>query len=54
MSSVSLSIRPSKGARGEEILDGGGGLPSFPFSLETPDTQASRPSFPFSNCHDKM
>ena len=25
--------------RGEEILDGGGGLPSFPFSPETPDTQ---------------
>ena len=53
----SLSIRPSYGARGEEILDGGGGrgrrerkflsftslpfsLPFFPFSPETPDTQA--------------
>ena len=44
---TSLSIRPSYGARGEEILDGGGGtslpfsLPFFPFSPETPDTQAS-------------
>ena len=49
--SFSLSIRPSYGARGEEILDGGGGrgssftslpfsLPFFPFSPETPDTQA--------------
>ena len=31
--SASLSIRPSYGARGEEI-------PFFPFSPETPDTQA--------------
>ena len=54
--SFSLSIRPSYGAREEEILDGGGGrgrrerflsftslpfsLPFFPFSPETPDTQA--------------
>ena len=53
----SLSIRHSYGARGEEILDGGGGrgrrerflsftsfpfsLPFFPFSPETPDTQAT-------------
>ena len=49
----SLSIRPSYGAREEEILDGGGGrgrrertslpfsLPFFPFSPETPDTQAT-------------
>ena len=36
----SLSIRPSYGVRGEEILDGGG-LPFFPFSPETPDTQAT-------------
>ena len=50
---TSLSIRPSYGARGEEILDGGGGrgrrerkvpfsLSFFPFSPETPDTQASK------------
>ena len=56
--SCSLSIRPSYGAKGEEILDGEGGggeekgkflsftslpfsLPFFPFSPETPDTQAS-------------
>ena len=32
----SLSIRPSYGARGEEILDGGGGRGR----RETPDTQA--------------
>ena len=40
----SLSIRPSYGVRGEEILDGGTSLPFslplFPFSPETPDTQA--------------
>ena len=36
---VSLSIRPSYGARGEEILDPFS-LPFFPFSPETPDTQA--------------
>ena len=50
--SASLSIRPSQGARGEQILDGGGGrgrresslpfsLPSSPFSPERPDTQAT-------------
>ena len=55
----SLSIRPSYGAREEEILDGGGGrgrrerflsftslpfsLPFFHFSPETPDTQARLP-----------
>ena len=32
----SLSIRPSYGAGGEEIFS----LPFFPFSPETPDTQA--------------
>ena len=40
----SLSIRPSYGARGEEILDGTSlpfSLPFFPFSPETPDTQAN-------------
>ena len=38
----SLNIRPSSGARGEEILDSlPFSLPSFPFSPETPDTQAS-------------
>ena len=37
----SLNIRPSSGARGEEILDSlPFSLPSFPFSPETPDTQA--------------
>ena len=33
----SLSIRPSYGARGEEIFS----LPFFPFSPETPDTQTT-------------
>ena len=43
---ISLSIRPSYGARGEEILDGGGSALSLfrfhlsPFPPETPDTQA--------------
>ena len=50
-----LSIRPSEGAREEEILDGGGGrresslpfsLPSFPFPPETPDTQANSNRIP--------
>ena len=59
----SLSIRPSQGARGEEILDGIGGrgrrerklpfsLPSFPFSPETSDTQANvKSQFPPSRLH---
>ena len=36
----SLSIRPSYGSGGEEILDPFS-LPFFPFSPETPDTQAT-------------
>ena len=37
----SLSIRPSYGVRGEEILTSlPFSLPFFPFSPETPDTQA--------------
>ena len=66
---ISLSIRPSYGARGEEILDGGGGrgrrerflsftslpfsLPFLPFSPETPDTQAKSRYSSVSICKQK-